>query len=244
MNMNKQIEGIVIRERDYSDTSKIIDLFTKEFGIIGIIAKGAKSMKSSLRSVTTKFTYGIFNVYYKDKKLSTLKEVEVINSFKYLKKDIEKIAFATFLIDLAEQVYKQKEDSDIYDILISGLLKINDQFDSLAITNIIEIKYLNYLGVMPKLQGCCVCGSQDIITMSVDKAGYICSSCRTDEPILNEKTLKLLKMFYYVNVSKIETLNISDSIKHEINNFLELYYEKYTGLYLKSKKFLNNLKLI
>ena len=57
MNMNKEVEGIIIREKDYGDTSKIIDIFTKEYGIIGVIAKGSKSMKSKLRSVTTKFTY-------------------------------------------------------------------------------------------------------------------------------------------------------------------------------------------
>ena len=71
--MNKEVEGIIIREKDYGDTSKIIDIFTKEHGIIGVIAKGAKILKSPLRSVTSKFTYGLFNIYYKENKLSTLK---------------------------------------------------------------------------------------------------------------------------------------------------------------------------
>lgn len=244
MNMNKQVEGIVIKEKDYGDTSKIIDIFTKDYGIIGVIAKGSKSMKSPLRGVTSKFTYGIFNIYYKENKLSTLKEVDIINNFKYIKKDIEKIAFSTFLIDLSEQVYKQNDDNCIYDILISSLVKINDGFDMLAITNIVELKYLDYLGVMPELNSCCICGSKNIVTLSSDKGGYICSNCRTYERILSDKSLKLIRMFYYVDISKIENLNISDNIKKEINEFLDAYYERYTGLYLKSKQFLNNLKTL
>lgn len=242
--MNKQIEGIIVCEKDYSDTSKIVDIFTREYGVIGVIAKGAKTMKSSLRSVTGKFTYGIFNIYFKENKLSTLKEVDIINNFNNIKKDIKKIAFSTFLMDLVEQVYKHSNDNKLYDLLINSLIKINDGFNSLAITNIVELKCLEYLGVMPKIDGCCVCGNKEIITLSSDKGGYVCSNCREFEPIINDKVLKLIRLFYYVDISKIENLNISENIEKEINNFLDLYYEKYTGLYLKSKKFLDNLNLI
>ena len=49
-------------------------------------------------------------------------------------------------------------------------------------------------------------------------------------------------MFYYVDISKIKELNILDKNKYEINKFLEGYYEKYTGLYLKSKDFLKSIR--
>ena len=244
MNMNKEVEGIILREKDYGDTSKILDIFTFEYGIIGVIAKGSKSMKSKLRSVTTKFTYGIFNIYYKDGKLSTLREVDIINNFNNIKKDINLIAYSTYLLDLSEQVYKQNNNSDIYTLLISTLIKINDKYDYIALTNILELKYLDYLGVMFEVDKCCICGSTNIITLSSDKGGYICTNCRTYEKILDNKVLKLIRMFYYVDISKIEKLNISKDINIEISEFLDGYYERYTGLYLKSKKFINNLKNI
>lgn len=241
--MNK-VEGIIIREKDYSDTSKIIDLYTKEYGIISIIAKGSKSLKSPLRSVTLKFTYGIFNIYYKEGKLSTLKEVDILNNFKNIKTNINLIAYSTYLLDLSEQVYKQNNSCDIYNILINTLIKINDLLDPLVLINIVELKYLNYLGVMFDTNKCSICGSTNIITLSNDKGGYICSNCKTFEKILSSKTLKLIRMFYYVDISKIDKLNISDDIKIEINEFLDNYYLKYTGLYLNSKKFTNNIRNI
>lgn len=244
MNMNKKVEGIILREKDYGDASKILDIFTFEYGIIGVIAKGSKSMKSKLRSVTTKFTYGIFNIYYKDGKLSTLREVDIINNFNNIKKDINLIAYSTYLLDLSEQVYKQNNSNDIYNLLISTLIKINDKFDYIALTNIIELKYLDYLGVMFEVDRCAICGSTNIITLSSDKGGYICSNCRTYEKLLDNKVLKLIRMFYYVDISKIEKLNISKDINLEISEFLDSYYERYTGLYLKSKKFIDNLKNI
>lgn len=240
--MIEDLDGIVISEKNYSETSKIINVFTKEHGIIGILAKGAKSIKSPLRSVTTKLTYGTFTVYYKNDKLSTLKEVSIINNLNNIKKNINSISFASYLVDLACQVYKENSSKDIYNILISGLIKINDGFDPFVITNIIELKYLEYLGVLPVIDRCAVCGSQDnIVTLSSDNGGYLCSKCHKDEPLISDKSIKLIRMYYYVDIDKIDKLEIKDQHKFEVNNFLNLYYERYTGLYLKSKSFLNSI---
>ena len=51
-------------------------------------------------------------------------------------------------------------------------------------------------------------------------------------------------MFYYVDISKISKTEISLNIKKEINEFIDDYYSRYTGLYLKSKEFLKNLNKI
>ena len=85
------VEGIVISEQDFKESSKIINIFTKEHGIIGVMAKGAKAIKSPLRSVTTKLSYGIFTIYYKEDKLSLLKEASIKNNFLSILKDINKI---------------------------------------------------------------------------------------------------------------------------------------------------------
>ena len=46
--MLKDVEGIILKERDYGESSKILDVFTKEYGLIGILSKGSKKMKSTL----------------------------------------------------------------------------------------------------------------------------------------------------------------------------------------------------
>ena len=236
------VEGIVINTKNYGDTSKIIDIFTKEYGIIGVMAKGCKSLKSNLRSVTDKLTYANFTIYYKKDKLSLLSEASIINNFSNIKKDIEKISYASFLLDLTNQVYKQSESEDLYDLLISSLIKINDNFNPLIITNIIELKYLEYLGVMPNLDGCSICGSKNVITLSSDKGGYLCKKCHTNEPIVSEKAIKLVRMYTLVDINKISKLDLNNKIVNEVNNFIDLYYDRYTGLYLKSKDFLNKLR--
>lgn len=243
--MIEKVEGIIISERDYGETSKIINVITKEYGIIGMIAKGCKTMKSSLRSVTGKLTYGYFHIYYKQDKLSMLSCVDIINNFKNIKTDIEKISYASFLLDLSEQVIRQNNSADIYDLLINGLLKIDEGFDPLVVTNIIELQYLDFLGVMPIIDRCSICGSTtSIATLSAHRGGYICNSCLKNDKIVSDKTIKLIRMFCYVDIAKISKLDISDVAKLEINQFLNDYYDEYTGLYLKTKTFINSIKKI
>lgn len=237
--------GIIVAERSYSETSKIIDIITKEHGLISCMAKGAKRLKSPLRSVTGKMTYANFQILYKENKLSTLLEADVIDTFKNIQTDIEKISYAAFLLDLVSQVMKQSHNNYLYELLISSLLKIDEGFDPLVITNIVELKCLDYLGVMPIIDRCSKCGkTSSICTLSSRAGGYLCNNCRKDETIVDERVIKLIRMFYYVDISKISKLDISTQVKREINKFLDEYYEDYTGLYLKSKNFLNDINKI
>lgn len=239
----EKVTGIIISDVNFKESSKIINVYTKEYGVIGVISKGCRNLKSSLRSVSTKLTYGVFNIYYKEQGLSTLISVDVLDEFVNIKKDLMKIGFATYLVDLTNQVLKESQNKMIFDILISALIKINDGFDAMIITNIVELKYLNFLGVMPVLEECSLCGSvTDIVTVNGDCGGYLCKKCYKNEYIVDPKTIKLVRMFNYVDISKIKELNILDKNKTEINKFLEDYYDRYTGLYLKSKDFLKQLR--
>lgn len=242
--MIEKVEGIVINEKAYGETSKIINVITKEYGIIGIIAKGARTLKSEFRVSTAKLSYAYFNIIYKEGKLSTLVSADIINPFKSIIKDINKISYAVYILELSEQVVKQT-NQNIFDLMLSGLIKINEGYDPLIIMNIIELKYLDYLGVMPVLDRCSVCGStNNIVTLSSDKGGYVCKNCYSTEKIISEKAIKLIRLFYYVDISKISKLEIGYVSKKEINDFLDMYYDRYTGLYLRSKTFLKNLEKV
>lgn len=241
--MKTKIKAIVISETKYGESSKILNLLTCDRGIIGVISKGCRNIKSPLRSVSNKLTYGYFYMNYKENTLSTLTEVDVLNDFKNIKTDLEKIGYVSYLVDLAKQVVKESEIYDVFSILEAALLKIESGFDPLVITNIVELKYLKFLGVFPVMDRCVKCSNtKDIITINSDVGGYLCKNCYTNEYITDEKTVKLLRMFDFVDLAKIKELNIKEKNKKEINMFLENYYTRYTGLYLKSKNFLDQVK--
>ena len=243
--MIKKIEGIIVSEVDYKESSKIINIFSPTDGVIGILARGTKKVKSNLSGVTSKLTYGYFHVNYKENGLSTLIEVDILDGFKNIRRNIDMISYAGYLLELASMVYKHDSNIEIYNLLIASLKKIDEGFDYQVITNIIELKLLEYLGIKPIIDSCVNCGLKtDIVTISSYKGGYLCKNCCQDEVIVNIKTIKLLRMFYYVDINKISKLEVSDNIKKELNRFIDDYYDRYSGLYLKTKMFLKNLQNI
>ena len=235
-------EGIILSETNYSESSKILNVLTDKYGLIGVMSKGCRNMKSKLRGVSRKLVHGTFHVYYKEKGLSTLIGVDVIHSFSNIMNDLEKISYASFMLDLTYQVVKQSEDLTIFTLLRDSLIKLEEGLPPLPLTNILELKLLDYVGAMPNIDSCSLCGStKGIVTISADQGGYICKDCYQNEPLVSEKTIKMIRMLYYVDISSISKLDISDEVLHEINHFLDDYYDRFTGLYVKSKDFIKKV---
>ena len=238
----ESFEGIILSETNYSESSKILNVLTKEHGLIGVMSKGCRNMKSKLHGVSRKLLYGTLHVYYKENALSTLIGIDVINSFSKTIMDLEKISYASFVLDLTNQVVKQTDQEEIFDLLKETLIKIEEGLNPIALTNILELKLLDYLGVAPNINSCTICGSdKNIVTLSSDIGGYICKNCYQNEPLVSDKTIQMIRMLYYVDVSSITKLEISDEVLKEINHFLDDYYDRYTGLYMKSKNFIRKL---
>lgn len=241
--MIEEVEGFILKETPYGESSKIINIFTKEHGIIGVMCKGAMGMKSPNRSTTLKLNYCKFNIYYKDNKLSLLSNATIINPLKNIKSDILLISYISYLSDLVSQITKQAEYDLIYEDFKSIVLKIEDGLDPLILTNIFEVKMLDYLGVSLNLKSCSVCGTtKNILTLSTEKGGLVCKDCYRDENILPIGVIKVLNMYYLVDIKSIKELNIDKKIVDIINRFLNSYYEDFTGIYIKSKDFLKSIQ--
>lgn len=236
------VKGIVVNTTPFKETSKIINIFTENMGIIGAVSKGCKKLKSKLRLASEKYAYGTFHLYYNEKGLSTLIDSDIDNYFLNIKSDILKYSYLGYICELGVYTYKESENNEVYTLLENSIIKIEEGYNPMVITNILEIQYLNYLGINLNLDECVKCGSSKIVTLSMKSGGYICSNCRKNEPIIDEKVIKLLRLYYYVDISKITSLDIEDNTSKKINNILCEYYDEYSGIKLKSKKFLREVE--
>ena len=155
------------------------------------------------------------------------------------------MSYALYLLELADRVYKHDNDSQIYNLLIASLKKIDEGFNYKVIANIFELKMLDFLGIRPVIDECVNCGSKDdIVTISSYRGGYLCKNCCQNEVITSIKAVQLLRMFYYVDISKITKLDVSNEVSQELSKFIYDYYDRYSGIYLKSREFLQNLEKI
>lgn len=236
--MQLKTKGIVLSETPYSETSKILNILTIDYGLIGVISKGCRNIKNKLRGISNKMNYCEYTINYKENGLSTLIEGSNINSFKNIYVDMKKAMYAFYLMDLVSQVLKENNNKNIFNILVNALIKIDDGLSPELISNIVEINLLSYLGVSIELNNCVNCGNSDgLLTIDLASGGVICKNCYHDGYVMNDRALHLMQLLKNINIEKLEKLEITDEdIFKEIDKFIYEYYSIYTGIYIKKKE--------
>ena len=242
--MDEGVEGIILYVTPFKESSEILQVLTKEYGLIGLLCRGSKKIKSKFLNKTRIYNYAKFFINYKNEGLSLVKEIDVIYYFTYFHQDITLITYLSYLGNLTYQVVKQDNDPEILNLLLIILKKISAGLDPLVLTNILEIKYLKYLGINLNLESCIKCGKNDHIkTLNGLVGGLICRKKKKKEYIVSLKTIVMIKNYQHIDVEKIKEIKISPIVKTEINLFLSNYYETFTGLYVKNKELLNKLAM-
>ena len=102
--------AIVLHSRRFGDTSRIVVLYTTEFGKVSGVAKGARTLKSKLGSALEPLTHCRVTLYYSpNKDLHTVSNAEVVEPFSALQSSYNKLTTA---ISVCETVLKTQSQAE------------------------------------------------------------------------------------------------------------------------------------
>jgi len=146
-------EAIVLRSRKQGDTSKIVSLYTLDFGLVDVIAKGAREMKSKFGSALEPFTYSKATFYKKDgRDLHLLSNAEVVTPFRNLQSDLEHIESATKVIELLLRAQHHEESHPELFRLVKETLQVMNESKSVAsVLFAYYLKYISFAGFAMKI---------------------------------------------------------------------------------------------
>lgn len=246
--MLRQIEGIVLKSRDYGETHKMITIYTKQMGKITAIARGANKPKSKLSAVSQVFIQGEFLAYV-TKGLSTIQQGQTTNSYRHIREDIVKTAYAAYIIELTDKLLDEKQpDAFIYNQLCKTLAWI-DQNDTFMIPLMMyELKMFSKGGIAPVIDRCVVCGrTESFRSFSIQEGGILCEQCHTNDLRaiqLHPSLFKLLAIFLHVELERIGNISVKKENEQLLRRLFDQYYDEYGGFHLKSKKFLAQIDLL
>lgn len=111
-------EALVLARRNYGEADRILVVFTKNHGRISLIAKGVRKPTSRKRGGVEIFNHIKFQAN-KGKGLDLVTEVEVIDSFKEIRDNLEKVSVAYYF---AETVGKTTHDNEPHEAVFYLLL--------------------------------------------------------------------------------------------------------------------------
>ncbi len=82
-------KGIVLRETNYGESSKMLTVFSGDYGLITVSAKGVRKIKSKIRPLSQIFCYSEIELYKSKGDIYTLTGGRVIESFYGIASDMD-----------------------------------------------------------------------------------------------------------------------------------------------------------
>ena len=103
-------DAVVLRSFDYGETSQIVTLLTRQNGVIGVMAKGARRPSSRFGSTLQPTSYIQAVYYYRaGRGLQTLTETTHLARFSRLRSDLERITLGLRAIEVARLALDEGE---------------------------------------------------------------------------------------------------------------------------------------
>ncbi|MFZ5831006.1 MAG: DNA repair protein RecO [Planctomycetota bacterium] len=181
---SEKAAAIVIRAIDFSESSLIVTLFTREFGKIGALAKGAKRLKSPFESALD--VLALCRIVFLRKSsdaLDLLTEAKLLRRFRPAGRDLSALYagyyVAELLGELTDQYDAHPELFDLADETLAALAAGEPVGRRLLR---FELGLLQYLGHAPSLEACAGCGAALApaarVSFGLVEGGVLCAACR------------------------------------------------------------------
>lgn len=244
----KEVQGIIIKRQKYKEADLLAKVFTKNDGIITMIVRGALRPKSRLGAATMIFSYGTYVINTSGHGLSMLRTYKEVKQFDNLYQDMTKNAYASFIFDLIDHAFIEYQSLGKYfDLGEFAVRKINEGVDPEMITQIVQMQLLEAYGVKPELEKCVICGkTKGIFDYSIKLGGIICSDHFYQENNrlhLKPKETAILRTIGLLPIERLGNISISEDSKKATRDAIDRIYRQTVNLNLKTKKFLDELKL-
>lgn len=232
-------EAIVLRQVKTSYGRKMILLFSKKYGKIsagtGIGDKGKSKSSLALKP----FTYGRYEMY-KNRDSYNINSAEVIKSYYKIGEDVDKYMNGSYVLEFTEKALAEEVPSPAVFRLLTEFFDMLENREKAIGTLVLayQVKLFRYLGIMPQLEMCTVCGEKhEAAAFSVKEGGIICGNCLKN--IQNSDTDSLIydDGFGIVNILRYFTVNPLKSIenlalKEDTGKLLQKLVRDYAAHYL------------
>ncbi len=175
--------AIVLHAIKYGETSKIVKLATRDYGIQSAIAKGAARPKSRFGAQLEILSQGTAHLYLKPaRELQTLAGFEVVQLRSGLAEEVRRYAAAEVLVELVLRCAPIEPQAPLFDFLSRQLDRLAEvapsKLDETALRAVWQLVVI--LGFTPQLDYCARDGrglATGTVRFSVSDGGLVCPVC-------------------------------------------------------------------
>lgn len=247
-------KAIVIRSINYGESDKIVTFFTRDFGKIKGIAKGARRSRKRFQNALGLFSH--IRLIFFDREGMGLVRAEgcdLLHTFPKIRENLKKIFHGNYYLELVNEMAGELEaNPEAFDLLLSFLLDLEEEEPQEEALRMFEIRMLSLFGYRPNMRRCDVCKKDweglkesPAVSFSLEKGALVCQACSRalKNPIpLSLGTARLIEQISQLELGKIHRLRFTPQALSESRELLPKFIAYQLGKELKSLKALKEYR--
>jgi DNA repair protein RecO (recombination protein O) len=230
--------AIVIRTVEFSETSLVVTLFTREFGKIGALAKGARRLKGPFESALDLLALcRIVFLHKSSEALDLLTEAKLLRRFRLAGRNLSALYAAYYV---AELLGAMTDDDDphpeLFDLADETLAALAAGQSVPKWLVRFELGVLRLLGHAPSLDNCVECEAtvapNGRIPFGLLDGGVLCPKCRAgkrDVVLVNPDVLRAMAQLAGADGVAWQSIVLSRSNLGEMRGLLNRYFTQLLG---------------
>lgn len=221
----------------YGDSSKIVTVFTRDYGKFNVIAKSSRNTKSRFSGVFENINLVSLMLNKKDNRdLQFASKADCKNSFPNIKADLDKIFIAFRMLELINNsLHDYDENVELFDLLLNSmesLEKAEKNYPNYLL--FFQLNLLRLLGFKPDFQ---------IRNDEADKS--------KNETLINGNAFKLSKKQYSIlnslstkDIEFANNLTVEETDMEKLQNVMDNYLSNHLEnfVFFKTKKILDDIR--
>jgi len=243
--------AIVIRSLHYGESDKIVTFFTKDFGKIKAIAKGARRSKKRFQNALGLFSH--LRLIFFDREgmgLVRAENCDILHTFSKIREDLKKIFYGNYYLELVNEMAGEREtNTEAFNLLLYFLLTLEEKEAQEEWLRMFEIRMLSLFGYRPNMKRCGLCKREwddlkeiSFTFFSPGMGALVCKSCSNalnNLIPLSLGTARLIEQISQMDLEKIHRLKFTLQALAESRELLPKFITYQLGKELKSLKALN-----
>ena len=178
-------KGIVLRSIRYGEADRILDLYTRDAGLVSAIVKGIRRTKSRFGARLEPLSCVDF-LAYQGRTLDTLTQAETLRSFHDIREDLARFEAAAGMVRSVRALSGGDEaDRRVFNLLYNGLDALERTGTGFeAVEAALGLKLSILAGYAPQLDACLGCETDldeaaEPLHFAPHLGGVLCAECRS-----------------------------------------------------------------
>lgn len=221
-------EGIVLRETEINDADKLLDILSRDRGLLTVKARGVRRGSSPLKSACQLLALSEFTLQEYKGRL-TVQEAQTIEQFRKLRSDIEGLALGSYFAQAISVVAQEDAPNPELLALICNSLYALSALEKppLLVKSAFELRLACLAGFSPDLAACCRCGSAAPDRFDLSNGTVSCAECSAEgagiRMPLSPGMLLAMRYIVWCEAKKLFSFRLEGDSLRDLNAVTEAY---------------------